>query len=61
MTPYAASVAACSKPNLSEWKAGDTIVVADLGRTLRALATKGADVFHTGWIADSLGGSSLPR
>jgi gamma-glutamyltranspeptidase / glutathione hydrolase len=54
MTPYPASVAAYSKPNQSEWQAGDTIVLADLGRTLRAIATKGADVFYTGWIADSL-------
>ncbi len=34
--------------------AGDTIVLKDLGRTLRAIATQGATVFYTGWIADSV-------
>ena len=54
MTPYAASVAAYGKPGGGDWQPGDTIVLADLGRTLRAIATHGPDVFYTGWIADSL-------
>ena len=54
MTPYPASVAAYGKPNGAEWQPGDTIVLSDLGRTLRAIATQGPDVFYTGWIADSL-------
>jgi gamma-glutamyltranspeptidase/glutathione hydrolase len=54
MVPYPASVAAYGKPAGGEWQPGDTIVLSDLGRTLREIATKGADVFYTGWIADSL-------
>jgi gamma-glutamyltranspeptidase / glutathione hydrolase len=29
-------------------------VLADLGKTLRAIATDGADAFYTGWIADRI-------
>jgi gamma-glutamyltranspeptidase/glutathione hydrolase len=54
MAPYPASVAAYGKPGGGTWGEGDTIVLRDLGRTLRAIATKGADVFYTGWIADSI-------
>ena len=54
MKPYAASVAAYGKRDGSAWQAGDTLVLADLGRTLQAIATRGADVFYTGWIADSI-------
>jgi gamma-glutamyltranspeptidase/glutathione hydrolase len=54
MQPYPASVKAYGKPGGGAWAAGDTIVLADLGKTLRAIATKGADVFYTGWIADSI-------
>jgi gamma-glutamyltranspeptidase/glutathione hydrolase len=57
MARYPASVAAYGKPGGGQWAAGDTIVLADLGRTLRAIATKGADVFYTGWIADSIAAS----
>jgi gamma-glutamyltranspeptidase/glutathione hydrolase len=52
MTPFPASVAAYGKPGGGEWAAGDTIRLADLGKTLRAIATEGADVFYRGWIAD---------
>ncbi len=54
MARYPASVAAYGKPGGGEWKAGDTIVLRDLGRTLRAIATQGPNAFYTGWIADSV-------
>ena len=54
MKPYAASVAAYGKSNGGTWQAGDTIILADLGRTLNAIAARGADVFYTGWVADSI-------
>ena len=34
--------------------AGDWIIQEDLGRVLRAIAEKGADVFYEGWIADMI-------
>jgi gamma-glutamyltranspeptidase len=52
MKPFPASIAAYGKPGGGEWQAGDRIVLADLGKTLRAIATDGPDVFYTGWIAD---------
>ena len=54
MQPYAASVSAYGKPGGGEWVAGDTIRLADLARTLEAIADEGADVFYRGWIADSI-------
>ena len=54
MKPYPASVAAYGKRDGAAWQPGDTIVLSDLGRTLTAIATRGADVFYTGWIADSI-------
>jgi gamma-glutamyltranspeptidase/glutathione hydrolase len=39
------------KPDGSKWQAGDTLVLKDLGRTLRAVAEKGADAFYTGDLA----------
>ena len=57
MAKYPASVAAYGKPGGGEWVAGDTIVLRDLGRTLRAIATKGPNAFYTGWIADSVAAS----
>ena len=54
MKQYPASVAAYAKAGGGQWQAGDTIVLADLGRTLTAIATNGADAFYTGWIADSI-------
>src|SRR5262245_16842026 len=54
MKPYPAPVAAYGKRNGAQWESGDTIVLRDLGRTLTAIATRGADVFYTGWIADSI-------
>ena len=57
MARYPSSVAAYGKPGGGEWIAGDTIVLRDLGRTLRAIATNGPNAFYTGWIADSIAAS----
>ena len=54
MAPFPASVAAYGKPGGGQWAAGDRLVLADLGKTLRAIATGGADVFYKGWIADRI-------
>ena len=54
MTPFPASVAAYGKPGGGEWVEGDRIVLGDLGKTLRAIADEGADVFYKGWIADRI-------
>jgi gamma-glutamyltranspeptidase/glutathione hydrolase len=54
MRQFPASLAAYGKPGGGEWSAGDRMVLADLGKTLRAIATDGADVFYTGWIADRI-------
>jgi gamma-glutamyltranspeptidase/glutathione hydrolase len=54
MKSYPASVAAYGKAGGASWAAGDTIVLADLGRTLTAIANEGPNVFYTGWIADSI-------
>ena len=54
MAPFPASVAAYGKPGGGEWTAGDRLVLTDLGRTLRAIATDGAAAFYTGWIADRI-------
>jgi gamma-glutamyltranspeptidase/glutathione hydrolase len=54
MEPYPQSVKAYGKPGGGTWKGGDTIVLADLGRALRAIETRGPDAFYTGWIADSI-------
>src|SRR5262245_57645323 len=52
MKPFAASVAAYGKPDGGEWKQGDRLVLADLAKTLRAIAEGGADAFYNGPIAD---------
>ena len=54
MSAYPASVAAYGKPGGAPWAEGDRLVLADLGRTLRAIAETGADAFYTGWIADRI-------
>ena len=52
MATFPASVAAYGKPGGSEWAEGDTTVLGDLAKTLRAIATDGPDAFYKGWIAD---------
>jgi gamma-glutamyltranspeptidase / glutathione hydrolase len=54
MGRFPSSVAAYGKPGGGEWEAGDRLVLGDLGRTLRAIATDGPDAFYTGWIADRM-------
>jgi gamma-glutamyltranspeptidase / glutathione hydrolase len=54
MAQFPASLAAYGKPGGGEWKAGERIVLADLGKTLRAIATDGPDAFYKGWIADAI-------
>jgi gamma-glutamyltranspeptidase / glutathione hydrolase len=54
MGKFPASVAAYGKPGGGRWQAGDRIVLGDLGRTLRAIAIDGPDVFYKGWIADRI-------
>ena len=54
MQRYPASVAAYGKPGGGDWQAGDRLILGDLGRTLRAIATDGPDAFYTGWIADAI-------
>ena len=54
MADFPVSVAAYGKPGGGEWREGDRMVLADLGKTLRAIATDGPDVFYKGWIADRI-------
>jgi gamma-glutamyltranspeptidase/glutathione hydrolase len=54
MTEFPASLAAYGKPGGGDWQPSDTIRLADLGRSLRAIANGGADAFYLGWIADSI-------
>jgi len=54
MAKFPASVAAYGKPGAGQWAAGDRLVLPDLARTLRAIATDGPDVFYKGWIADRI-------
>jgi gamma-glutamyltranspeptidase/glutathione hydrolase len=54
MAKVLASVAAYGKPGGGQWAAGDRLVLADLGKTLRAIATDGPDAFYKGWIADRI-------
>lgn len=52
MEKFPASVEAYSKPGGGNWVAGDRLILKDLGKTLRAIATDGPDVFYKGWVAD---------
>jgi gamma-glutamyltranspeptidase/glutathione hydrolase len=54
MVKFPASIAAYGRPDGGQWAPGDRIVLTDLGRTLRAIATDGADAFYKGWIADRI-------
>jgi gamma-glutamyltranspeptidase/glutathione hydrolase len=54
MASFPASLAAYGKPGGGEWREGDRIVLGDLGKTLRAIATDGPDAFYRGWIADRI-------
>jgi gamma-glutamyltranspeptidase / glutathione hydrolase len=52
MAPFPASVVAYGRPGGGDWTPGDRLVLPDLGRTLRAIATDGPDAFYKGRIAD---------
>jgi len=54
MKRFPASVAAYGKPGGGVWAEGQTIVLADLGKTLSAIANDGPDAFYKGWIADRI-------
>jgi gamma-glutamyltranspeptidase / glutathione hydrolase len=54
MSRFPASVEAYGKPGGGTWAGGDRIVLKDLGKTLRAIATDGPDAFYKGWIADRI-------
>jgi gamma-glutamyltranspeptidase/glutathione hydrolase len=54
MGKFPASVEAYGKPGGGTWASGDRIVLKDLAKTLRAIATEGPDVFYKGWIADRI-------
>ncbi len=54
MGKYPSSVAAYGKPGGGTWEGGDRIVLADLGRTLQAIADGGPDAFYKGRIAEAL-------
>jgi gamma-glutamyltranspeptidase / glutathione hydrolase len=54
MGSFPTSVEAYGKPDGDAWTSGDRIVLKDLGRTLRAIASNGPDVFYKGWIADRI-------
>jgi gamma-glutamyltranspeptidase/glutathione hydrolase len=54
MAPFPASIAAYGKRGGGEWQAGDRMVLPDLARTLRAIASDGGDAFYKGWIADRI-------
>jgi gamma-glutamyltranspeptidase/glutathione hydrolase len=42
------------KPDGTKWKAGDPLILKDLGGTLRLIAERGADEFYTGALAGLL-------
>ena len=52
MGKFPSSVAAYGKPGGGKWAGGDRLVLKDLGRTLRLIATDGPDAFYKGPIAD---------
>ena len=54
MGKFPASVDAYGKPGGGTWAAGDRLVLKDLAKTLRGIATDGPDVFYKGWIADRI-------
>jgi len=54
MGKFPASVEAYGKPGGGTWAGGDRLVLKDLGKTLRAIATDGPDAFYKGWIADRI-------
>jgi gamma-glutamyltranspeptidase / glutathione hydrolase len=54
MGRFPSSAEAYGKPSGGQWTEGDRLVLKDLAKTLRAIATDGPDVFYKGWIADRI-------
>jgi gamma-glutamyltranspeptidase/glutathione hydrolase len=54
MKKFPASLAAYGKPGGTPWAAGDRLILPDLAKTMKAIATDGPDVFYKGWIADRI-------
>ncbi len=54
MGSYRSSVDAYGKPGGGTWAAGDRLVLKDLAKSLRLIATGGPDAFYKGWIADRI-------
>jgi gamma-glutamyltranspeptidase/glutathione hydrolase len=54
LAPFPSSMATYARPDGAPWKGGDTLVLPQLARALRAIADGGATAFYTGWIADSI-------
>jgi gamma-glutamyltranspeptidase/glutathione hydrolase len=54
MGRFPASLAAYARPGGGTWSDADRLVLKDLGKTLRAIATDGPDAFYKGWIADRI-------
>jgi gamma-glutamyltranspeptidase/glutathione hydrolase len=54
MGKFPTSVEAYGKPGGGTWAVGDRIVLKDLAKTLRAIASDGPDAFYKGWIADRI-------
>jgi gamma-glutamyltranspeptidase/glutathione hydrolase len=54
MGRFPASVEAYGRSGGATWAGGDRLVLKDLGKTLRAIATDGPDAFYKGWIADRI-------
>ncbi|HEY7476576.1 MAG TPA: gamma-glutamyltransferase [Vicinamibacterales bacterium] len=54
MRKFPASIAAFGKAGGAAWAAGDRLVLPDLAKSLKAIATDGPDAFYTGWIADRI-------
>jgi gamma-glutamyltranspeptidase len=55
---YPSTVEAYGKRGGGDWVAGDTIRLPALAHTLDEIARRGASVFYTGWIADSIDAQS---
>jgi gamma-glutamyltranspeptidase/glutathione hydrolase len=54
MGKFPASAEAYGKPGGGPWAGGNRLVLKDLAKTLRAIATDGPDAFYKGWIADRI-------
>jgi len=51
---FPSSRKAYGKPTGTAWQTGDRIILADLGKSLAAIAKDGPAAFYEGWIADRI-------